>query len=104
MAFIAQEGSPPKYLRYAFVTERHGSPFSSGWMDWPAGWLAKMEYCDLVYTTLSRFSADGVLPIGGEREQIVTDSMEIDKYLRTGTIDDNEYTERVTAYARILDG
>ena len=95
----------PLYLRRAWTTAKYGNPYSGGWMDWPAGEINKMNTCELIHKTLSQYYVDGVLhkedPVMFE---IVEDSILIDQYQFTGEIPDNEFKERVEAYAKILDG
>ena len=77
-------------------------------MEWPAGFIAKMDYCLLVYNTLANYKRSGVLPADNTRQTIVEDYMLLDSFVRTGNIpdasDDNDFRERTQAFKAILDG
>lgn len=39
----------------AWRIEKYGSPFSGGWMDWPAGLLMRMNAANNTYFAVSQF-------------------------------------------------
>ncbi len=76
-------------------------------MEWPAGFIAKMDYCKLVYTTLTNYKESGALPSDNTRQEIIEDYTLLDSFVRTGNIpdasDDNDFRERTLAFKELLD-
>jgi len=56
---------------YAWRAERYGSPFAGGWMDWPAGFIEKMNYCSTIYNAIKYYQSTNKPPPSPDGEKTI---------------------------------